>query len=249
MDWTPHIARRLRPPRPPHPTLPIGVAVGALVMTTVSLLVSRVVLDALTRFELPIPVYVVIAGLIGYGPVLVWAWWALRRRGSSLPPSAGLHLRAADVGWGPLTWLCCLATQITVGIVVVVTRIPIESNTEGVADGAVDRGYVISLLVLAVIAAPIVEEIVFRGLVLRGLLSRMGAVPAIAIQAVLFGVAHVDPVRGVGNIGLALVLGSVGATLGAAAYLFRRIGPSILAHGILNAVALTLVLSGVSGEL
>ena len=58
----------------------------------------------------------------------------------------------------------------------------------------------------------------------------------------LFGLAHVDPVRGSGNVGLALILGAVGVALGGAAYLFRRIGPTIIAHGIFNGIVMTIVL-------
>ena len=72
----------------------------------------------------------------------------------------------------------------------------------------------------------------------------MGPVAAVAIQGVLFGFAHFDPVRGSGNIGLIMVLGAVGVVLGGAAYRFRRIGPTIIAHGIINAVAMTLALTG-----
>jgi membrane protease YdiL (CAAX protease family) len=102
---------------------------------------------------------------------------------------------------------------------------------------------VISLLISAVVAAPLVEEAVFRGLVLRGFLSRMRWVPAVLLQGVLFGVAHVDPERGAGNIGLALVLAAVGVVLGGAAYLLRRIGPTIIAHAILNGVVMAVVLT------
>ena len=101
-----------------------------------------------------------------------------------------------------------------------------------------------TLLVLAVVAAPIAEEIVFRGVVLRGLLSRNGPVLSIAVQGVIFGLAHFDPVRGTGNIGLVLVLGSVGCVLGGAAYLLRRITPTMIAHAILNGIAMALALSG-----
>ena len=101
-----------------------------------------------------------------------------------------------------------------------------------------------SLLVLAVVAAPIAEEIVFRGVVLRGLLSRYGAVVAVGVQGVLFGLAHFDPIRGAGNIGLILVLGSVGCVLGGAAFLIRRIVPTMIAHAILNGIAMALALTG-----
>jgi hypothetical protein len=72
----------------------------------------------------------------------------------------------------------------------------------------------------------------------------MHPVVAIVLQGVLFGVAHVDPVRGVGNIGLAMVLSGVGVALGGAAYLTHRLGPGVIAHAILNAVALTIALTG-----
>ena len=47
----------------------------------------------------------------------------------------------------------------------------------------------------------------------------------------------------------AIMLSGVGAALGGAAYLLRRIGPTIVAHAILNGVVLTLVLTGVTERL
>jgi membrane protease YdiL (CAAX protease family) len=141
-------------------------------------------------------------------------------------------------------WLSCLGAEIVLAIIIQVTKIPLKNNTEGIGDLRADRGYVIALLVLAVVAAPVFEEIVFRGVVLRGLLTHMGPVAAITVQAIVFGLAHFDPVRGTGNIGLIIVLSGVGAVLGGAAYLFRRIGPTIIAHACLNAVAMTIALSG-----
>ena len=117
------------------------------------------------------------------------------------------------------------------------------SNTEGIGDLDLDRTYVITLLVTAVVAAPIVEEMIFRGLMLRGLLSRMRPGSASACRVSCSALAHVDPARGVGNIGLALVLSAVGIVLGGAAYLLRRIGPTMLAHAIFNAVVMAIVLT------
>ena len=47
------------------------------------------------------------------------------------------------------------------------------------------------LLIFFLIAAA-VEELVFRGFVFQALLHSLGAVPALAITAVLFGLAHID---------------------------------------------------------
>lgn len=80
---------------------------------------------------------------------------------------------------------------------------------------------------------------------MRGFLSRMRPTAAIALQGLLFGVAHVDPVRGTGNIGLALVLSGVGVALGSAAYFTHRLGPAVIAHAIFNGVVFTIVLTGV----
>ena len=79
---------------------------------------------------------------------------------------------------------------------------------------------------------------------MRGLLSRNGAVVAVGVQGVLFGLAHFDPVRGTGNIGLILVLSSVGCVLGGAAFLIRRLAPTMIAHAILNAIAMAIALTG-----
>lgn len=241
--WTGHVAAKVAPPKPPYPTLPLVVAVGALVVLTASLIASKYAIDLLVDRRWPIAVYVVLSASIGYLPSLAFGWWASRRWGRrSLRADSGLFARWADLGWGPVTWLACIAVQATIAVAVFWFEVPFTGNTEGVSDLADDRGYVITMLITAVIAAPFVEEIVFRGLVMRGLLSRMGPVLAIGLQGVLFGVAHVDPVRGSGNVGLALILSGVGVVLGASAYLFRRIGPTILSHMITNTVAMTVVL-------
>ena len=45
-------------------TAPLAAAVGAVVITVVALLASRVVLEAIVTFEWPIPVYVAITGVV-----------------------------------------------------------------------------------------------------------------------------------------------------------------------------------------
>ena len=236
----------LAPPRAPHPTLPIQVAGGAMVVLTGSLLASKYLLDAVLRFDWPVIVYVAMLGAIGYGPSLLWARYASNRWGSGrFFSDVGLRPEFSDLGWGPVVWLAAIGTQLLMGAIVLSLGVPLENNTDGISEMTGDRTYVISIVITAVIAAPFVEEIVFRGLVMRGLRSRLPAVATVGLQAVLFGVAHVDPVRGTGNIGLALVLSGVGAAFGGGAYLLRRIGPTIVAHAIFNGVVLVLVLSNV----
>lgn len=71
------------------------------------------------------------------------------------------------------------------------------------------------------------EELAFRGLILQGLRSRLGAVSAVALTALLFGVIHLDPLQGLGALFTGLYLG----------YLTVRsesIYPAIVAHGFNN---------------
>jgi hypothetical protein len=249
-SWTAHVAGPVVGGRALHPTFPLPAAIGGLVILVVSIVGGRFLIEALVRFEWPIAAYVALLAVVGYGPSVAWCRYSSRRWGTgSMRRDFGISWRWIDAGWAPLIWLGALGCQVVVALVVLATRIPITSNTEGVKELDADRGYVIALLVTAVCAAPIVEELVFRGLVLRGLLSRYAAVPTIASQAVLFGVAHVDPVRGAGNIGLSLVLSGVGAAFGAAAFWLRRIGPTMIAHAIFNGVVLTIVLTGVLDDL
>ena len=245
--WTSHVATPTATPaeRGLHPSLPIEVAYGALLAMAVPLVASRFVLRALAEFKWPIAVYVVLLAVLAYGPPLWFWWYASKRWGSgALRTDIGLTATRSDIGWGPVTWLGCVAAQVVVAIIVMATKIPIQNNTDQIRDARDNPGYVIPILIIAVIAAPIVEEILFRGLVLRGLLSRMGPAWAIGVQAVLFGAAHFDPARGVRNIGLVMVLSAVGGVLGYSAFHFRRLAPNMIAHAIINGISMAFVLSG-----
>jgi uncharacterized protein len=244
--WTHHTAGVMVPPAPreQHPVLPLQVAVGAVAVLIGSLLASRYLLDYIVRFDWPIAVYALIGIVVGYGPSVAWCLYASRRYGTGRAGTdLGLRFRWSDAGWGPLAWLAALGCEVVVIVIVQLVDIPLVGNTEGLGELELDRTYVISLLVTAVVAAPVVEEMVFRGLMLRGLRSRMTAAAAVGVQGVLFGLAHVDPVRGAGNIGLVLVLAAVGVAFGGTAYLLRRIGPTIIAHAIFNGVVMAVVLT------
>lgn len=67
-----------------------------------------------------------------------------------------------------------------------------------------------TLIVLAVIMAPLFEEIVFRGIIQKGLINKgMKPTSAIIIAAVIFGLVHGNPWQFVGAVLLGCVLGVV----------------------------------------
>jgi uncharacterized protein len=47
--------------------------------------------------------------------------------------------------------------------------------------------------ILMVIAAPILEELIFRGIILDGLLKRYSPIKSILISSLLFGLVHLNP--------------------------------------------------------
>lgn len=248
-QWAPSTYAAAPPPeRGRHPTLPLSAAIGALVVLALSLVVQHAVARLLDDTDLPILVTATIGIVLAYGPSLWWAWHVLRRAGGGVD-RLGWTFRWVDTGWGPLTWIGSVVAEVTV--VLVATRVfdvPFESNV-GSTDDDLTAAYVTAMILTACVAAPLIEELIFRGVVLRGLVGRIGVVAAVPVQGVLFGLAHVDPVdRGWGNAGLVIGLSTVGCGLGLVTVLTRRIGAAIIAHALLNGFVLTMVLTGAVDE-
>ncbi|HEX6392442.1 MAG TPA: CPBP family intramembrane glutamic endopeptidase [Acidimicrobiales bacterium] len=103
---------------------------------------------------------------------------------------------------------------------------PVHQDTGSVHTAA---AAIVVLLVLAA-GAPLVEELFFRGLLLRSLLGRIPAAGAIVISSLLFALAHFEAVQFAG-------LAVFGAVLGYLAWRTGRLGPSIGAHIAFNAAA------------
>ena len=86
-------------------------------------------------------------------------------------------------------------------------------------------------LLLAVLAAPVFEEILFRGIILRGLAITRGMVGGLLASALLFAVVHINPIQFPAAFLLGILLGLV----------FLRTGSlvaSMVMHGLYNAGAL-----------
>jgi membrane protease YdiL (CAAX protease family) len=174
--------------------------------------------------------------------VLLYVKWASRRWGTgNLADDVGVRARAVDIGWGPGTLVACWTSQVVVSLLVLAIGLPQGSNTDGLFEDDGSWAVLAVIAVAAVVVAPVVEELLFRGLILRSFLSRFGKPMAVALQSVMFGVVHLTPAIGLGNVSLVLALSAVGAVLGGAAVLTRRLTASIIAHAILNGVALTIV--------
>ncbi|MGA1565189.1 MAG: CPBP family intramembrane glutamic endopeptidase [Ilumatobacteraceae bacterium] len=225
------------------------VGVWALAVLAASLLLSRVAVVLLESVGIPVGVLVVLLIVGGYGPP---AWWCVRTvrraRGAAWRASIGLSVRGVDLAWGLLAWLSAVVLQAVVLAILMGLDIPVASNASGLTDDGIPTWYLVATALAAVVAAPLVEELVFRGVVLASLTERLGALGAIVVQGLIFGAVHADPLFGWSNLGLVLVLGTVGMVFGTAAHLTGRLGAAVIAHALFNGVVMVVLLTGVLPE-
>ena len=97
------------------------------------------------------------------------------------------------------------------------------------------------LVLLATVAAPLTEELLFRGVFLQAAKLRLGVWPAIVLNGFVFGFVH--PVGLSGMLPL-MVLGGVFAWM---AETRRSLAPSMLAHCLQNTFATLMVLLALAG--
>ena len=88
-------------------------------------------------------------------------------------------------------------------------------------------GNALIAVLTVVIIAPIGEELIFRGIIFRLLEKNLPVVAAIIIQAVLFGIYHMNIMQGLYVLPLALALGYT-------AYRTKSVYPCILMHMVNN---------------
>lgn len=195
------------------------------------------------------PAWVVVSELVGLwigfvGAVVV----ASRTSGTgNVWRDMGLRFRASDV---PLGAAIGLAGQF---ILLPALYLPLEhvvpkldqrlSEPAKHLTGGFPGADLAVIAALTVLVVPVVEELVFRGLFLRGALRAFAgfgrvAGPALAmvLTGIAFALAHLELLQILG-------LGAFGILLSYVAYRAGRLGPCIVAHATFNLVAVVSVAS------
>jgi uncharacterized protein len=172
---------------------------------------------------------------VGY---LVVAWWASRAKGNGLRSDFGLRASGRDAVLG-------LGIGAAVQLIVVpLLYFPIlwiwsDQDPSDVARELTDRATgpfdALVLVVIVVVCAPIVEEIFYRGLVLRSFENKWGTGWAVAFSSVLFGAIHLQILQ----FPALVTFGLVAALLTVRT---RRLGPAIFAHVGFNGVTVAVLL-------
>lgn len=109
----------------------------------------------------------------------------------------------------------------------------VEKRARDLFDNATGA-WLIVLVVVVVFGAPIVEELVYRGLIQSSLSGRFSGNVAVLVTAVWFAGVHLQLVELPGLLAFALVLGIC-------FHRTKRLGMSIVAHVAFNATGLLLV--------
>ena len=92
------------------------------------------------------------------------------------------------------------------------------------------------LITFTVIMAPIVEELVFRGL-LMGRVFNPDSIVGLIVSSLLFGLVHMP-----NSIGVWIVYAGMGLALGIAYRKFQKLEYCIMAHIINNSIAVSMML-------
>lgn len=109
----------------------------------------------------------------------------------------------------------------------------VSKRASDLADNA-NGVWIVALILVVVVGAPIVEEMVYRGVVQPGLVAAWGPRGGIWFTAILFAAIHFQPIEFPGLLAFALVLGWARQST-------DRLGLSVVTHTAFNATGLLLV--------
>jgi len=193
-------------------------------------------------FLLDVESHLVLAWIF-VGAVIVFAavlWWRMKhaahpavRRFSRTSRGFVVGLVAAGA-WGVRATLAVYVLSVLVDVTPAATN-AVMVAVGGSRGGSGGESVPFSQLLFAaalVIAAPIFEELFFRGALLPWLAMKMTPAKAIAVSAILFGALHI-PSHGLHFI----VATAYGAVLGWTWMRTRRLWPCMLIHALINAAA------------
>lgn len=191
--------------------------------------------DALTIGEvalLQVPLWL---GLLGV-PLL-----ATRLRGNGPVRDLGLWTTLRDAPVGLAIGVACqlvLVPLVTLPIFIFTDtdQEALEAPARELTDKAQGPGVLVLVLVV-VVAAPLAEEVFFRGMLQRTLARHLPIWPAMLITSVLFGISHFQALQ-------LPALAAFGLVLSVLAHRTGRLGPSIWAHVGFNATTVVALVAG-----
>jgi len=153
--------------------------------------------------------------------------WVSRRKGrGTLRADFGFVVRIRDAG------ILLVGIALEIGLAVVVQPLVNLANQQQTVVNDLEKAHGLKLAALALVAgvvAPVTEELLFRGLLLRSIARRLEPGPAIAVTALVFALAHLlDP--SLGTLAVLPALFALGAVSGVLALRTGDLSKSIFLH-------------------
>ena len=233
--------------RPPRPRIQWGIG-DALLAFVVGLIASVLVTAPFINQHGKIPrsselAATIVGVLVQSAAVIGWLYAVSRRKGvGTLRGDFGLEIRPRDAWW-------LVAGMVVVGIstlaLLPITELAnLKETSQEVArtferaDGLLQKLLFTGVVVLV---APVAEELLFRGILLRSLLRRLTVGPALLISALAFALVHV-----LGDIGTGYYVPAylfLGLVSGFEAIRTRSLSHSIYLHMGFNLVAAIQILT------
>jgi len=202
---------------------------GIMIATTV-ILVPTLVFFGPDPSGMSFGAQVLIATLLGTG-IPCWIIYHIRKKKTNI---SSFNLSIENRRIIPLIVL--VAIPLNLGIAgPLVELVPMndffrDMIREMVLDMASDQGLL--MFTALVIAAPILEELIFRGIMLDGLLRIYSPTKAVIVSSLLFGLVHLNPAQFVGGA-------LVGGFMGWVYVHTRSVMATILIHAAFNLTAFT----------
>lgn len=169
-----------------------------------------------------------------------WPFVVSRWKGRGPVADWGLHFRLVDLPLGLGTFIIAIgAAGLMAAIVAAIFGLgpdDVAGNTQAL-EAAQATAWIWVLVPFVVVIGPAAEELYFRGLTLRSIERRFGAVIAVVGSSTLFAAAHFG---GSGAAQTAVVIAAVGAagvTFAVVTVQVGRLWPAIIGHMLFNGLA------------
>jgi membrane protease YdiL (CAAX protease family) len=217
-------------------TIAWGAAgIGALYLTWL----IPIVLNAVTGAPVAMPALFLHLPVdhIAVAAVVMAALWFNRRPLRQYLAMSALRLGGVgrSIGIGLAAYV---GFVILIGVLEVLrsSGVDVEQSVPAVPKIVIDTAMILSLMAywfVLVVAAPIVEEMLFRGLLYRGLEAKIGALATVVITSVLFGMVH--------YLGFgwprAVATGCLGLLLGVVRWRTGNTTAAVVVHATINFAA------------
>jgi membrane protease YdiL (CAAX protease family) len=166
-----------------------------------------------------------LSGLLSYllaMGISLWLVFNIRRKKTGIE---SFNFKPFDLIIAPLVVIGSIGIAVGVSIPIV-SLIPVPQFVKELFLSMYDDGKIYSFITM-VIAAPILEELIFRGIILDGFLKIYSPVKSIVLSSTLFGLAHLNPWQFLSGLFVGLFMGWI-------YYRTQSLWLTILSHLSLN---------------